>query len=94
MFAEQRWDVIPGAESNEAFGARLRAAIERIAAAHPAQLVVVFSHGAAIGELMAQAARSSPFAFITADNTSISRLIVTAERWFVRGFNETAHLGV
>jgi probable phosphoglycerate mutase len=92
MFEEQRWDVIPGAESNEAFGARLRGAVERIVAAHPDRKVVVFSHGAAIGELMAQAASSSPFAFIAADNTSISRLVVTSERWFVRGFNETAHL--
>jgi probable phosphoglycerate mutase len=92
MFAEQRWDVIPGAESNEAFGARQRAAIERIAAAHSDQKVVVFSHGAAIGELLAQAVSSSSFAFIAADNTSISRLIVTGDRWLVRGFNETAHL--
>lgn len=92
MFEEQRWDVIPGAESNEAFGARLRAAVERIVAVHPDQRVVVFSHGAAIGELMAQAASSAPFAFIGADNTSISRLVVTGERWFVRGFNESAHL--
>ncbi len=92
MFAEQRWDVIPGAESSEAFGARLRGAVERIAAAHTDATVVVFSHGAAIGELMAQATSAAPFAFVAADNTSISRLIVTAERWLVRGFNETTHL--
>jgi probable phosphoglycerate mutase len=92
MFAEQRWDVVPGAESSTAFAARLRGAVERIAAAHHDEKVVVFSHGAAIGEVMAQAAQGAPFAFIAADNTSISRLIVTPERWLVRGFNETAHL--
>jgi 2,3-bisphosphoglycerate-dependent phosphoglycerate mutase len=45
-----------------------------------------------IGEVLAQASGSRPFAFITSDNASISRLIVTDERWFVRTFNDTAHL--
>jgi probable phosphoglycerate mutase len=92
MFAEQRWDVIPGAESSAAFGTRIEGAIERIAAAHSDERVIVFSHGAAIGQAMAHAAGSEPFAFIAADNTSISRLIITSDRWLVRGFNETAHL--
>ena len=92
MWAVQRWDVVPGAESREVFGGRLRGAVERIAAAHPGGQIVVFSHGAAIGELLAQASGSTPFAFINADNTSISRLVVTPERWIVRGYNDTAHL--
>ena len=77
VMREQRWDVVPGAESREVFGGRLRAAVERIAAAHPGGRVAVFSHGAAIGEILAQASGSAPFAFIGADNTSISRLVVT-----------------
>ena len=92
MFEEQSWAVVPGAESAEAFAARLRDAVNRIAAAHAGDRVVVFSHGAAIGEILAQASGSRPFAFIGADNSSISRLIVTPERWIVRGFNDTAHL--
>jgi probable phosphoglycerate mutase len=92
MFDEQSWAVVPGAESDEAFGARLRDAVNRIAAAHTGDRVVVFSHGAAIGEILAQASGSRPFAFIGADNSSISRLIVTPEQWIVRGFNDTAHL--
>ena len=92
MFAEQSWAVVPGAESDDAFGARLRDAVNRIAAAHAGDRVVVFSHGAAIGEILAQASGSRPFAFIGADNSSISRLIVAPERWIVRGFNDTAHL--
>ena len=88
----QRWDVIPGAESREAFGGRLRRAVERIAGAHAGGRVLVFSHGAAIGELLAQATGSEPFAFVGADNTSISRLVVTDERWVLRGYNDTAHL--
>ena len=92
VLREQRWDVVPGAESREVFGGRLRRAIERIADAHPGGRIIVFSHGAAIGEILAQASDSDPFAFINADNTSISRLVVTPERWIVRGYNDTAHL--
>jgi 2,3-bisphosphoglycerate-dependent phosphoglycerate mutase len=92
VMAEQRWDVIPSAESREVFGGRLRRAVERIAAAHPGGRVVVFSHGAAIGEILAQATGSTPFAFVGPDNASISRLVVTPDRWIIRGYNDTAHL--
>ena len=92
VMREQRWDVVPGAESRTAFGGRLRRAVERIAGAHAGGRVLVFSHGAAIGELLAQATGSEPFAFVGADNTSISRLVVGDERWVLRGYNDTAHL--
>ena len=92
LMAEQRWDVVPGAESRAEFGGRLRAAVERIAAAHAGGRVVVFSHGAAIGEILAQATESAPFAFVGPDNASISRLVVSPERWIIRGYNDTAHL--
>ena len=92
VLREQRWDVIPGAESREVFGGRLGRAIDRIAGTHPGGRVIVFSHGAAIGEILAQASDSAPFAFINADNTSITRLVVTPERWIIRGYNDTAHL--
>ena len=52
----------------------------------------MFSHGAAIGEILAQATGSEPFAFVGADNASISRLVVTPDRWIIRGYNDTAHL--
>ena len=35
VFAEQRWDLIPGAEPRAEFGGRLHRAVERITAAHP-----------------------------------------------------------
>jgi probable phosphoglycerate mutase len=92
VLEEQRWDVVPGAESREVFGGRLRRAVERIAAAHPGGLAVVFSHGAAIGEILAQATGSTPFAFVGADNASISKMVVTDGRWVLRGYNDTSHL--
>jgi 2,3-bisphosphoglycerate-dependent phosphoglycerate mutase len=92
VMREQRWDLVPGAESREVFGGRLRAAVERIVATHPGGRVLVFSHGAAIGELLAQASGAEPFAFLNVDNASVSKLIVAPERWIVRGFNDTSHL--
>jgi 2,3-bisphosphoglycerate-dependent phosphoglycerate mutase len=92
MFAEQRWDVIPGAESSEALAGRVRAAILRLAAAHAGQRVAAFTHGGVIGQALALAAESRAFAFIGAENASISRLVISADLWLVRGFNDTAHL--
>jgi probable phosphoglycerate mutase len=92
MFEEQRWDVVPGAEPADAFAARLRSAVERIAAAHGDQRVAVFVHGGVIGEILRQVTESRPFAFIGADNGSISHIVVTDERWVLRRFNDTSHL--
>ena len=92
MMKEQRWNVVPGAESPEVFGGRIRGAVERIASAHAGARVVAFSHGAAIGEVLAQATGSRPFAFLMSDNTAIARLVLTPESWILRGFNDTAHL--
>jgi probable phosphoglycerate mutase len=92
MFAEERWDVIPGAESLTAFDGRIRAAIGRMLAARAGQRIAAFTHGGVIGQAVALASGSRPFAFNTADNASISRLIVTRDRWWVRSFNDTAHL--
>ena len=92
MMAEERWDVIPGAEHADALAARVRAAIDRIAAAHPGERVAAFTHGGVIGQALALATGSRPFAFTGADNASISRLVLTPDRWIVRGYNETAHL--
>jgi 2,3-bisphosphoglycerate-dependent phosphoglycerate mutase len=92
MFAEQRWDVIPGAEPADVFSHRVRLAVERIAAAHVDQRVAAFTHGGTMGELLAQATGSEPFAFAGSDNASISHLVITPAKWVVRRFNDTAHL--
>jgi 2,3-bisphosphoglycerate-dependent phosphoglycerate mutase len=92
VFQTERWEVIPGAETSASFSGRVRAAIDRLAAAHAGQRLAVFAHGGVIGQALAQASGSRPFAFLAADNGSISRLLVTGQRWIVRGFNDTAHL--
>src|SRR3954451_5234282 len=70
MVEEERWDAIPGAEPAADFARRVRGAITTIVAAHPEQRVAVFTHGGVIGEILAQAARSRPFAFVGVDNGS------------------------
>jgi len=92
MFELERWDVIPGAERSEAFAARVRAAVMRLASAHPDQRVVAFTHGGVIGSVLQQAARSRGFAFANPDNASISQVVIVGDRWIVRRFNDTAHL--
>jgi 2,3-bisphosphoglycerate-dependent phosphoglycerate mutase len=89
---EERWDLIPGAESDAELAGRVRAAIERIAASHRGERVAAFTHGGVIGQALALASGSRPFAFLGAANASISRMVVTAERWIVRSYNDTAHL--
>ena len=92
MWAQERWDVIPGAEPAEAFAARVRSAVERLAAAHSGERLAVFTHGGVIGQVLALASGSRRFAFIGADNASISEVVVVGQQWLVRRFNDTAHL--
>jgi 2,3-bisphosphoglycerate-dependent phosphoglycerate mutase len=92
MRDEERWDVIPGAESAASLAERVRGALERIAAGHPGGRVAVVTHGGVIGQAMALATGSRPFAFSGADNASVSQLVLTADRWVLRRFNDTAHL--
>jgi 2,3-bisphosphoglycerate-dependent phosphoglycerate mutase len=92
MLAEQRWDVIPGAEPAPEFTARIRSVITRIAARHGGERIAVFTHAGVIGEALAQASGSEPFAFIGPSNASISQILVTPDRWVARRFNDAAHL--
>lgn len=93
LFAEERWDVIPGAEPMSTLAARVRAGIARIAAAHPDQRVAVFTHGGVIGTAVGLATQGRAFAFVGADNASITHLVVAGDRWILRRFNDTGHLG-
>ncbi len=93
LFAEERWDVIPGAEPMEAFADRVRSAAAAVVRAAGSGAAVVVTHGAFIAELCRQAAGSRRFAFITVDNASITRLVVLGDgRQILRSFNDTAHL--
>lgn len=92
MHEEQRWDVIPGAESREALQERIGRGLNRIAQAHPNELVVAVLHGGVIGHIMAEATGSTPFAFNGCDNGSVSRIVMVDGKIVVRGFNDVSHL--
>jgi 2,3-bisphosphoglycerate-dependent phosphoglycerate mutase len=94
MLEEERWDVIPGAESPALLRARVRAGLDTIIAAlDPGERGVAFIHGGIVAEICRQVTGSRPFAFIGADNASLTRFVVRpAGRWFLRSYNDTAHL--
>lgn len=91
---EERWEVIPGAETMESFALRVRAGIEAVLeGAGPDATVAAIVHGGVIGEVCRQATDSRPFAFVHSDNGSLTRLVVLpGGRWLLRSFNDTAHL--
>jgi probable phosphoglycerate mutase len=94
IFAEQRWDVIPGAEPTEAFAERVRKGIDMVVEqTGPGRVAAAVVHGGVIGEIARQATDAPRLAFVHAENTSISRLVVFGDgRWLLRSFNDTSHL--
>lgn len=89
---EQRWDVIPGAESHAQVQHRVVPALQRIIDAHPDQRIAVVIHGGIVGHILSHATGARPFAFTGADNGSISTLVGAHDAWHVRGFNDVSHL--
>lgn len=92
MHAEERWDVVPNAETVEGLIERTQRGLRRIVDAHPGGRVVAVVHGGVIGSLLAHATRSSRFAFNGSDNASISELVIDGDRQLLRRFNDTSHL--
>jgi len=92
MVRQQRWDVIPGAESNETFSDRCLRALDRIVRRHPGELVLCGVHGGVIGAVLARIANSRPFAFGGSDNCSISQIVFADGEWIIRRFNDSSHL--
>jgi len=91
---EERWEVIPGAETMDALAERvgrgLDAMLEAIGSGGTGVAVL---HGGVIGELCRQITRSRPFAFIHADNCSITRIVqFSMGHRLLRNFNDSAHL--
>jgi probable phosphoglycerate mutase len=88
----QEWGEIPGAETTAQLQARVKAGLQRIASAHPDELVAVVVHGGVVSAALAIATGSPAFAFNGANNGSISRLVVHGDHMILRGFNDVSHL--
>ncbi len=93
MRAAGDWGRIPGAETNEEFVGRTVRAVERIAAAHPGEMVVATCHGGVIGAVLGHASDNGPFVFNGARHTSINHLVRNPTGWVIRSFNDGAHAG-
>jgi probable phosphoglycerate mutase len=91
---EERWDAIPGGEPMDALAERVGRGLDAmLTGIGPGGVGVAVLHGGVIGEICHQATSSRPFAFVHADNCSISRLVVLpGGRQLLRSFNDTAHL--
>jgi 2,3-bisphosphoglycerate-dependent phosphoglycerate mutase len=94
VIAQERWDLIPGAETMERLAERVRAGIDKVVEQTGGDRVaLVVTHGGVIGEICRQATSSRPFAFVHSDNCSITRIVRFADgRWLLRSFNDTSHL--
>ena len=94
VFAEQRWDLIPGCEHLGDFAARTRRGIEAAAdAGADGEVVVVVTHAASIAEFLRQITGASAFAFLHNTNGSVSRAIrMPDRRWILSLFNDTSHV--
>jgi probable phosphoglycerate mutase len=86
------WSSIPGSEPSAELRARLVAAIDRLAAAHPGQRVAAVSHAGAINACLAAVLGIERDYFFPTANTSISILRVNADRRMLFSLNDVGHL--
>lgn len=95
LFAEETWDIVPGAERTADFAERLRRGIARVIEhLEPGASAVAVSHAASIAYICHLATGSRPFAFMAPENASVTRLVVSADgQWKLRSFNDVSHLG-
>ncbi|MGI8714076.1 MAG: histidine phosphatase family protein [Solirubrobacteraceae bacterium] len=94
IFAAERWDVIPNAEPMEQFSKRISVGMERLSdAGGPDATVLAIVHGGVIAEACRQVTGSRAFAFLYAENGSLTRLMrLSSGRWALISFNDTSHL--
>jgi probable phosphoglycerate mutase len=94
IFAAERWDVIPHAEPMEEFSARVADGMAALAdAAGPDRSTFAVVHGGVISEICSQVTGSRAFAFLYAENGSLTRVMrLPGGRWNLIAFNDTAHL--
>jgi len=87
------WGSVPGAETNAELTTRTASALARIQDRHADEHIVCFVHGGVIAALCSHATGGQMVGFAGADNCSIHRLVLTEDRWFLRAFNDSTHLG-
>ena len=92
IWEQERWDVIPGGEPQEAFDERVWRGFQRIVTENVDRRVVAVAHGGVIGQLLHRVTGSRRFAFSGADNASISEVVAGPDRIVLRRYNDVSHL--
>lgn len=91
---EQRdWAAVPNAESNEQLRSRTVGVLERLATQHQDELIAVVCHGGVIAAIVGHAMEQSPWMYMGVRNASLSHIVITKDRWQLRSFNDSAHVG-
>lgn len=90
IMVAERWDTIPGAESEEAFSERLARGLSVAIEGRVDQTVALVVHGGVIARMLADLTGSSAFAFKGAENASVSEFVLLPDgrRW-LRSYNVT-----
>ena len=89
-----RWEVIPGAEADDALRARMVAAVAEVAAEHPGGRVAIVCHGGSINAWLADRFGSHRSMIVSIDNTSITQVRTDGTSWLVQCVNDRSHLGI
>jgi len=94
IFAAERWDLIPRAEPQADFRVRVARGLQILTdALEPDSVVVAFLHGGVIAEISSMVTGSRPFAFLFAENASLTRFVRMSDgTWRLRVFNDVCHL--
>jgi probable phosphoglycerate mutase len=87
-----RWDALPGLESSRRFRHRVIQAIEAIIACHPAQRVVVVTHGGVINAYLSMLLDIPRDMFFLPEHTSLSVIRNLRDMTSVQRLNDFAHL--
>lgn len=90
--AAGRWEVIPGAETDDELRGRVVAAVDDLAATHAGGRIAVVCHGGSINAWLAHRFGAHRSMLVSIDNTSITTLRTDGENWLVQGVNDVAHL--
>lgn len=89
---ERRYDAYPHCEDPAAFRLRVVTTIDRIAADHVGQRVVVTCHGGVIGAYLSRCFESTVDTVMAIHHTSITTVRVAGSRRVVLSANDFAHL--
>jgi broad specificity phosphatase PhoE len=86
------WHRAPGAEREDRFRTRVRAAVERLVHQHPDANLLLFAHGGVINAYCGEVLGLGQEMFFLPENTSVNSVDVEGEERRVRFLNDVLHL--